>query len=392
MTESVLTFQVRQQLNTRFMENKTIFEEIDEVKKIVKENFVYINNVKDIPSTKGGSAAEKIYTNPTKVFHFLEFIFECSYIDLDKEQGYIFIDDKVSWEFLFKTDAGYIRVYDWKGYSVSLGVAEDLNSNPGLRDKVNLLKRIIEDNLEKLSEFRKRESKKFLDEWPLDNFMQALASQHFLFNISLEANKKGFGLLESLVLYVGLIDTMLRYSILLVRINKRKSKKIEPDLKELYCQKGAKYISEREIFTLAKKEVDFLNYDKEKFFADVNDLYDLRNKAVHRYAITNFQYSEVREALDQYIGLKNILSEVMIALEKEQVELGVGFLTKESLELPNEDAKKEILQSLERKVYPSVIIKETPKREAMFSDKYRAGIHPKLRKVFNKIRRTGKKK
>ena len=367
-----------------------IFNRITQIKKEVKDNFIYINNLEDCPTRSGGSMVQKLQLNPKTVFHFLEFIFECKHIDLDALRGTIFIDDKVTWEFLLKTESGYLRVYDWKGYNVSIGSVGGLGNeiDKDLSAKALLLKRIIEENIDRFIEFRKKEAKRNLEEWPLDNFMHAFISLNFLLEISLEANKKGrTGFIESLILYVSLIDTMLRYCILLTRINQRKSKKVDPDLPELFHQDGKKYLSERTIFDLAQKEVDFLIHDRDLFFEKVNSLYDERNKAVHRYAITNFQYSEIKDILQENLELKDILFELVVSLEKEQSELGVGFITKSDLAQSDEDSIEEMKRIIETKIDPSIFTKKTPVREAMFSDKYKSGVNPKLKKVMKKFKK-----
>lgn len=374
---------------------ENIFSQIEKIRKEIKDNFVYIDNLEDCPKRSGGSMVEKLNLNPGMVFHFLEFIFECEHVDLDALRGTLFVDDKVTWEFLLKTEFGYIRIYDWKGYSVSIGSVDGLGNsiNENLSKKITLLKKIIEENIDKFIDFRKNEAKRDLEERPLDNFMHAFVSLNFLLEISLEANKKGrTGFIESLILYVSLIDTMLRYCILLTRINQRKSKKVDPDLPELFHQDGKKFLSERAIFDLAQKEVDFLKHNKSLFFETVNSLYDERNKAVHRYAITNFQYSEIKDILQKNLGLKDILFELVVSLEKEQSELGVGFITKSDLALSDEDSIEEMKKIIETKIDPAIFTKKTPVRESMFSGKYKGGINPKVKKVMKKIQNEANEK
>lgn len=362
---------------------KDTFNDIEKIKEEILKNFIYIDSLDDLPKITGGSGAESIYKNPKMTFHFLEYIFNCEYVDLDKKRGMIFVDDKTTWEFLLKTDCGYIRVYDWKGYSVSIGsvncLGQEISSE--LKDKINYLKKVIEENVDNFINIRTTESKDVLKKNPLDNFMHALISLQILYNIALETNKKGFGYLESLILYVSLIDTLLRHAIHLTRINTRMSIKVDSDSIGLFYQENENFLSERSIFKLAKNEVDFLNHDKEAFFGKVNCLYNERNKAVHRYAITNFQYADIKEMLKTYSGLIDILNEIVIKLENKQAQLGVGFITHESLNIPEEEMKKEVCRIIETKINPAIFTKGMPKREPMFSDKYKGGITPKAKKI-----------
>lgn len=361
---------------------KDILEKIYEIKKVIKDNFVYIDKLEDRPKRSGGHAIEKIYKDPRLVFHFLEFLFEKEYVDLDKKEGVIFIDDKTTWEFLIKTEYGFITVYDWKDYSVSIGSTSS-KVNKNLHEKALLLKSVIDDNVDAFLEFRKIKSKKDLEENPFENFMKAWVSMDMMFGFSLEEIKdKNFGFIESLILLVSLIDTMLRYSILLTRINVKKIKEIDESLLRLFLQKSNKYLSEREIFKIAKREVNFRENDKEKFFQRANDLYDFRNKAVHRYAITNIQYIEIKNIVNEYKDLRKILSDLILKLEKEQVDLGVGFLKKEQLiPLPDDKMRKILDDIFETKVDSSKIFKKNPEREVVFSDKFKGGVNPKLKKL-----------
>lgn len=362
--------------------SNVVLKQIQKVKKLIQKNFVYVNNIEDAPDKLGGSAIDKIDKDPRLVFHFLEFLFDKEYIDLYKQRGIIFVDDKVTWEFLLKTDCGFIRIYDWKGYSVSIG-SVSLDVSDEVKKKVLLIKKLIEENVDQFLEFRKIYSKSILDKQPLDNFMNAWISMEMLLQVSLERGKKeNSGLLECLILLVSLIDTMLRYSILLTRINERKTKKVDPDFLELFFQKDDKYLSERKIFNLAEEEVDFGEHNKVEFFKKVNELYDWRNRAVHRYAITNFQYIEIKDIIYEYRNLKEILAEIIIKLERQQVDLGVGFLREdELLPLSKEAMEKMVNRVFEIKIDPTKILKKNPERDVMFSDKYKGGVNPKIKKI-----------
>lgn len=373
-------------------EEITVTKTINNIKKTIQKQFIYINNPEEDILKAGGSLIVKISYDPKTIFHFLKFLFNKKYVDLDKEKGLFFVDDKTNWEFLLRTRRGYLRVYDWKGYSVSIGsVSADVSDD--LKKDAISLKNIIESNITNFLEFKKIESKKTLQENPLYNFMHAFASLDMLFKFSLERNKKdNFGLIESLILLVSFIDTMLRYSILLTRINKRKSTEIDPDLLELFFQKGNEYMSERDIFRIAQKEVDFIKHDKPLFFKRANDLYDLRNRVVHRYAITNFQYIEIKDIISQYKDLRKVLSDLVSRLEREQADLKVGFITKEDLKpLSYTELTKRLDDVFETKVNPYKIIKTAPQREAIFSDKFENGVNPKFEYIFEKIMKNNNK-
>ena len=351
---------------SRKLSNKNYFKSLQ---KEISDNYEYINSLEVAPKMASGIALEKIDLNPKNVFHFLEFIFQKSYVDLYKERGIVFIDNKINWEFLIKTKHGYIKIYDWKGYSISVG-SYGFDPTTEIKSEAVNFKKIIEEGTGRFLDFRKESFKEELDERPLDNFMNALVSLEILLKASLENNKNGMGFIESLIIFVSLIDTLLRYSILLTRINERKSTRVDSDLPKLFHQEGDDYFSERAIFKMAEKEIDFKKYSKKKFFREANLLYNERNKAVHRYAITNFQYIEIKETLEKYKHLKDILYKIVVKLEREQADLGVGFIQKDELKGFSEEENKQMFEKiLEQKINPSIITKKQPKRDAMF-DQY----------------------
>lgn len=370
--------------------SKLTIKQLEGFRELIKKNFVYINDFENVPEKLSWLVVEKIYKNPKLIFHFLEFLLEEKYIDLYKEKGIVFVDDKVSWEFLLKTSSGFVKIYDWKNYSVSIAVSTlaypDIDHN--LKRKSLLIKTILDENINNFLEFKSIESKNVLQQRPLDNFMQAWISMELLFGFSLEKYKKeNYGFLEGLILLVSLIDTILRYSILLTRINKRKTKKIDQDFVELFLQKDEKYLSERDIFKIAQKEVSFRGfYPKKDFFRRVNELYNYRNKAVHRYAITNFQYIEIKKIINEYKDLKDVLYKLVVKLEYRQVELGVGFLKKDELNPKSDQEIAEMVENIfETKVNPYNIVKKDPERESLFGDKYKGGVNPKIKNFIKKI-------
>lgn len=367
--------------------DKAILVELTRLRKAIKENFQLVRDFNELPEKFSGSLLKKTAFDPELTFHFLEFIFEEEYVDIMKTRGFTFIDDKTQWEYFLKSPNGHLRIYDWKGYSVSIGSVLGKGADAKtLEQDANVLNEQIKQGIADFMSFRKVQFKAALDSHPFDNFMNAMLALAVLLKQSRAINKIGNGYLESIILLVSLIDTQLRYLILLTRINKRKTKKIDPDFPILFMQTGDEYITERDVFALAEQEVEFTEYDKKTFFKRAHKLYDYRNRAVHRYAISNFQYSESIDIVEESEDLPDILLKMNIALEHEQVRLGVGFLKEDELKQGSEEeVSKELKKIMEVKVDPSVILRDFPDRESMFSDRFEGGINPAFKKFIDNL-------
>jgi len=375
--------------------NNVLLQDLSVIRTRLQERFAFVESTKDLPQPWGGSAILHIDVNPELAFHFLEFIFDIAYVDILQEAGFRFIDDKTTWEYFAMSENGFLRIYDWKGYTVSIGSfgLSEGGTKEGLEKDASYLKKLIEDNIGKFNEYREVYYKNHLDEYPFDNFMDAFMSLTLLFREALDSLDNTHNYLEALILLVALLDTQLRYSILLTRINIRKTKKIDPDFWDLFQQKeGGTFITERVIYNLAEAEVSFSEYDKTLFFSRINELYDIRNRAVHRFAITNFKYSESKLAVEKYKDLVSILFKIIETLEHEQVRLGVGFLKQEELDLNEDQFRKEMIRAISGKIDSTTLIPRTKEREAMFSDSYPKGYHPSLKAVMKEFEEDIKKK
>lgn len=376
-------------------EDNDLLKKLAEMRSHLQEKFVFIDSTDDLPEQWSGSGILHIDVNPDLAFHFLEFIFDVAYVDILKSAGFNFIDDKTTWEYFVMSEHGFLRIYDWKGYTVSVGSFGELGLtvSDGIKEDAEYFKKLIEDNIGRFIEYRQAEYKKHLDEYPFDNFMDAFISLNLLFRDAIENINETKDYLEALILLVALLDTQLRYAILLTRINTRKTKKIDSDFWILFQQKeGGEYLTERNVFRLAKEEVAFNEYDKELFFERINTLYDTRNRAVHRFAITNFQYSASKLAVDEYRDLVDVLQKIIEDLECEQVRLSVGFVKKDELTLPAEQLRKEIVRAVGGKIDSKALLPRTEERQAMFSDNYPDGYHPSLERIISEFKRKSETK
>lgn len=367
-----------------------LLKQLEAIREKLRERFVFVETANDLPKSWGGSGMLHIDVDPEIAFHFLEFIFEIAYVDIIQEAGFRFMDDKTTWEYFAMSENGFLRIYDWKGYRVSVG-SFGLNkegTNEGLEADAEFLKALVEENINQFDEYRRVYYKSHLEQYPFDNFMDAFVSLTLLFRGAADEMDNSRNYLEALILLVALLDTLLRYSILLTRINVRKTKKIDPDFLELFQQsEDTKFITERSIYKLAEEEVDFTDYDKSLFFKRINKLYDIRNRAVHRFAITNFQYNESKLAVEEYRDLIDILFAMIKDLEHEQVRLGVGFIKPGELDLPDHEMRKEMSRAIGSKIDPGVLLPRLKVREPMFSDAYPDGYHLSLKEMMEEIKK-----
>ncbi len=200
------------------------------------KNFSFITDIKQLPKQKGAQmnfTLIELNVNPDRVFRLLELLIDQPYVDIHKKNGTLFVDDKINWDFYFRSDKGFIDIHDWKGYSVRITSVDGRD----IREDAEVLKSIVEEGIKVYSDYVKTLSKESLESAPLDNFIYAMGSLFLLYNHSKELNKDGVSsFLESLMLLVSIIDTQLRYLVLLTRINDRKTKKVDPDFQQLFQQ------------------------------------------------------------------------------------------------------------------------------------------------------------
>lgn len=60
-------------------------------------------------------------------------------------------------------------------------------------------------------------------------------------------------------------------------------------------------------------------------FEEIGELYDHRNSVIHKFFLTNLEYAHLPGILERYEEVYNRLFALVYALEKEQIECGVGM-------------------------------------------------------------------
>jgi len=147
------------------------------------------------------------------------------------------------------------------------------------------------------------------------NFINAFGATRLLLQ---RAHDQVF-LIEGLVLYASLVDGFCRICLVLKEQIKNKNDDIYD--KYIYQTDGDTGISERKIYELAYKNKAI----SKKVYDELNSLYDIRNKAIHKFFISEIEYSHLEIVCKRYEKLYNELWQIAYNLESEQIKKGVGM-------------------------------------------------------------------
>lgn len=147
------------------------------------------------------------------------------------------------------------------------------------------------------------------------NFVHAFGAARLLLQ---RANQEGF-LIEGLALYSSLTDAFLRIALIL----KRQLVKQNDDIDDLliWQEPGGQFYTERQIQKFANSE----HVIEDDLFKEIGELYDDRNSVIHKFFLTNLEYAHLPKILERYEKVYNRLVALIHALEKEQIERGVGM-------------------------------------------------------------------
>jgi len=258
----------------------------------------------------------------------LEFLFG-TYQDLFKD--FVWIDNKSAWIRYFKTKNGIIEVHDIRG-TCSIGYVDTLTDD--LKSDIELFSKSIKQTIPIYRKLKREALNISIKRRPVENFIKTFAAVVALLKQANNTNS----LFEGLVLYAALTDALLRHGVLLQRQLLDRSESYDPNL--IYQKSPKKFISERQVINLASKE----KLISKTLESELSRLYNLRNRAIHRYFISNFEYAELPSILSRYGKAYSVLSNKIAKLEAEQVKTGVGMIKqqyphdKEGMKSINRDA------------------------------------------------------
>lgn len=159
------------------------------------------------------------------------------------------------------------------------------------------------------------EKKLFLASDRFDKFMGSLIASTDLSNRAYENGSS----VELVVLLANQIDALLRLCLILNHQIQNKS--FDVDLSLLYQGESDRPVMEKTVF---KRTLDEGILNK-PLYDELFDLYNQRNKVVHRYIITDIKTKHVAEIVHDYSNLKDKISAILLKLEQKQFEDKIGI-------------------------------------------------------------------
>jgi hypothetical protein len=148
-----------------------------------------------------------------------------------------------------------------------------------------------------------------------NNFMLSYGATIDLVN---RAYEKGSSF-ELVVLLASQIDAILRQSIILTQQLKERNDAIE--IKFIYQKEKDKPIFEKYVY---KKALEY-NVISQELIDELFRLYEIRNRAVHRYIISNIKTNDIVELAWSYTKIRKIVGQILIKLEIEQFDKQIGI-------------------------------------------------------------------
>lgn len=148
-----------------------------------------------------------------------------------------------------------------------------------------------------------------------NNFMLSYFASIDLSNRAL--NNGSF--VELVVLFANQIDAVLRQSITLAKQLKNESNEIDIGL--IYQKENDRPIMEKKIYQLALDD-DIID---QAIYSELINLYDVRNKVVHRYIISDLRSNEIIKLAKRYSEVYEILNEQVVQYEQRQYDEKIGI-------------------------------------------------------------------
>jgi hypothetical protein len=145
----------------------------------------------------------------------------------------------------------------------------------------------------------------------MDSFIAAVELRN-------RAGEHGF-FVESVCLSASLIDATLRMGLVLQHQIRTKTTQVPQAL--IYEPDEVNGMTERQVYKKALQE----EVITPELCQKLRDLYDRRNKVIHRYVISEITTPEVLDIGVEYEKILPAVSAAVEAVENQQLELGVGM-------------------------------------------------------------------
>ena len=148
-----------------------------------------------------------------------------------------------------------------------------------------------------------------------EKFMSSLAASFDLLNEAFE-NKSAITIV---IIIANQIDAYLRLALVMTTQLEKNTDDI--DISFLHQGENDKPITERKIYSLAKKA----NIIGSELFEELERLYKIRNKMVHRYIISEFRTRDIDDLSIEYIYVCEDVRLILEEIENEQFKKNIGI-------------------------------------------------------------------
>jgi uncharacterized protein YutE (UPF0331/DUF86 family) len=197
-------------------------------------------------------------------------------------------------------------------FTLTHSVNQDTDLEPkSLEEKLKEVNQII-------SSFRiikHEDSESKINSYRLDMFLQGVGATGYILNKAVENH----AFIEVICLLASQIDALLRIGIVLQKQIDNNNSEIEKE----WIYQGLKdnKKSEKDIYKKAK-ELGILDED---IITELHQLYDDRNRVIHRFIISEITLAEVEEIAYKYYQMQQKINSIIYDIESKQIELGVGM-------------------------------------------------------------------
>lgn len=141
-----------------------------------------------------------------------------------------------------------------------------------------------------------------------DRFSGALAASYDLLNSAIESESN----IETIAICANQIDAFLRLSIVLAKQLEDNTNQIH--IKYLFQADSEKGIMERKIFDESLK----YGVVNQNIYKELNALYELRNRVIHRYIISNIKTRDLIDIVIRYLEISEVVRLILSDFEHKQ--------------------------------------------------------------------------
>ena len=187
---------------------------------------------------------------------------------------------------------------------------EPIDKTP-ISEKLKLVYRVIS----KFEIIKKEERESKLHSYRFSMFIDGVGATAAILNNAIQ--NRAF--IEATCILANQIDALLRIGIVLKKQIINNNSEIEQEW--IYQGSTDRRKSEKEIYKNAK-ELEIINED---IFDRLYELYEDRNRVVHRFIISEITLAEIEVIAYYYYKVREQINQIIYELESEQINLNVGM-------------------------------------------------------------------